>query len=128
MNVFLYVILFIGCSPKREVNNSDNFTNTTWISKVAPNCVDTLKFLKNGRLSSYSCEIEFQSKGSYKIKSDTVVAIVNEDSHGTVENWRYTYVLKNEALVPIRSEQQSKGKWLLHKSSFEKNYIFKKIQ
>lgn len=128
MNVFLYVALFIGCASKHQVNNSDKLINTVWVSKVAPNCVDTLKFLKNGRLSSYSCEIEYQAKGSYTAKADTIIALVNEDSHGTVENWRYTYVLKNETLVPIRSEQQSKGKWHIEKENFEQNYMFKKIR
>lgn len=128
MNVFLYVVLFIGCSPKKQINNYDKFANTIWASKVAPNCIDTLKFFKNGRLLSYSCEIEYQAKGSYTVKGDTVVAVVNEDSHGTLENWRYTYVLNNNALIPIRSEQQSKGKWILEKSNFDKTYMFKKIR
>ena len=113
---------------KNQVNNSDKLTNTIWVSRVAPECVDTLKFLKNGRLTSYSCEIEYQAKGNYTVKADTVIAFVNEDFHGDVENWRYTYVQKNDKLILIRSEQKFKGKWRLIKGNFEQNYTLRKIK
>lgn len=128
MNELLFLFIFSGCISNIQVLNSEKMVNSIWVSKVADNCVDTLKFFKNRNLLSYSCEIEYNAKGSYMIKKDTIIALVNEDSNGIAEKWRYTYILKNKTLVLIKSEQNYKGKWNLEKPQIDKNYIFKKIK
>lgn len=125
---FILFALILGCSSYNQSMSDNQFDNTTWISVVASDCIDTLKFMKSGRVLSYSCEMNYASKGSYSVKGNTLVLTVTEDSHGTSEKWSYKFVLRNERLTLISSEQLWKGKWELRKNTFDGDYVFTKVK
>lgn len=125
---FILFALILGCSSSKQSMPDNKFENTTWISKVAPNCIDTLKFMRSSRVHSYSCELDYAFKGSYNVKGNTLFLTVTEDSHETPEIWRYKFVLPNEILTLLSSERLLKGKWEVQKNAIDVEYVFTKVK
>lgn len=122
------LLFFLACNSNNSSLQSNQLENTIWISKISSDCVDTIKFETNKRVYYYSCEIDYTSKGSYYFKKNTIVLNINEDSHGSLEKWRYKFVLHRKILSPISSEEFLHGKWQLQKNSFDNNYMQIKME
>ncbi len=123
----LILILFLGHSSRSQSILNNHLENTTWISRITSDCIDTLKFMKYGRANSYNCEIKYRSKGTYIVQGKAVILTIFEDSDNTPETWRYKYLLRNKLLVPISSEKKRNGKWQIEKDLFDSSYYFLRI-
>ena len=111
--------------------NTDSLTNTKWICTVSNSCIDTLTFIKNNRANNYSCELNYTSKGHYKRFKNIVVLTEKDDSHdedgGKTVFFRTKFILKENNLFPISSEELVNGKWKEAKMQKNKDYVFRKI-
>lgn len=124
MNIISVLILslFLG-----KASIHQQFSHTLWIAKVAPSCIDTLKFVDSRNVYAYNCELDHTSEGRYKVLGKTLTLVIQEDAQEQVEQWRYQFELRNQMLVLLSSEQFLKGKWRTQKMKFDNGYFFKRI-
>jgi len=108
-----------------------SLVNSTWILKIG-NGFDTLKFQKNNHVKIYDCEMQYTFHGSYTVSKDTLTIIEKDDSHSEdnakVMFFRMKYLMRKNALFPVRSSQLTKGKWVELKMEFDKTSFFKRVQ
>lgn len=97
------------------LNMNDKLKGSIWICKIAPGCVDTLKFKSNNQITEYSCEQEYTYHGSYTLLKDTLTITEKDDSHSEdhekVTYYKTKYLITKSTLLPIFSGELVKGKW-----------------
>lgn len=110
MKALLITLIFI-----MNFNVNDKLMGSIWTCKIAPGCIDTLKFKSKYQITENSCEQEYTYHGSYTILKDTLTITEKDDSHsedhGEVTYYKTRYVITKSTLLPICSGELVKGKW-----------------
>ena len=127
MKMIILFILIVGNYSSNSTIN-DPFSNTIWVAKVGEACVDTLKFYKDNKVFSYSCELDYTFRGYYRVKGSILNVVVTDNSHGRSEKWRYKFHLRNSMLIIVSSEQLLGGQWQIQKTTFDDSYKFVKVK
>ncbi len=107
--LLIIALLFITTHQAMHLGGS------TWVCKVAPRCVDTLRFRLKNQLVEHSCEQDYTFHGSYKMVKDTLYLTEKDDSHsedgGKPTYYRNLYLVQKNVLLPVGQGILLNGYW-----------------
>ena len=124
--LFLFVQLYNTSLVVPQARSADVLANTRWECKIGGKCADRLRFKPGHKVAAYSCELGKEISGTYQQVGDTLVVHATKTGEETTERWKYKYLLRQERLKPVSTEEFVHGKWQLVRGEFDPKYIFVK--
>ena len=122
--IHLLLLSYSGCFSQAHYENK--LISTKWIAPVSKGCIDFYVFKAKQKVLFYSCELADTTYGTYKLSNDTLIIRENNTSEGNViEKWRFKFIIKNDLMYPISTEQLRKRVWERQYVNANKDYIFK---
>jgi hypothetical protein len=119
------LLSYSGCFSQAHYENK--LISTKWIAQVSKGCIDFYVFKAKQKVLFYSCELADTTYETYKLSNDTLIIRENNLSEGNViEKWRFKFIVKNNLMYPIITEQLINKVWERQKVNANKDYIFKK--
>jgi hypothetical protein len=141
LGCFLIFLFFVSCIDTKDKNKGKadidmgvddiHLPGTTWIFHVSNECVDTLIFKPDRKVTAYDCELNYTFNGEYSTINDTLLVSLNDDSHSEDGNkstyLKDKYLLKGDSLSFIGALRMSNGKWREQKA-INTNVVYHKTK
>ena len=117
--ILYFIIILFFLNNCKEINN---LINTSWVfeSKFSSgNISDTIRFYTNNNCTYYQCELEYNFKGNYKVKKDTIFLNLIDDQvcedGGKITNYNFLLFIENKKIFQLLPDSFKPNKVYLRK-------------